>query len=275
VDLNLPDGRAVRVHDSGSGALPVFWHHGSPQTGDLLGPLRDAASRRGVRLLGCDRPGYGGSTRQPGRDVAAVAADLAAVADALGLDRFAVAGHSGGAPHALACGALLPDRVRAVVSLSGPAPLTADGLDWFGGMAASGEAELRAALAGPEVLEHHLTTAAFDPEVFTEADHAALAGPWSSLGDNAVAAMNGGLDGLVDDDLALVTPWGFDPAQVGVPTLFVHGVRDRVIPAEHGEWLANRCRPHAELWLNPQDGHVSVLGRAEAALDWLTSAARD
>jgi pimeloyl-ACP methyl ester carboxylesterase len=268
VDIDLPDGRAVRVHDSGSRGVPVFWLHGSPQTGDLLAPLLAVPS---VRLLSYDRPGYGGSTRLSGRTIASAAADVAAVADALGLDRFAVAGHSGGGPHALACGALLPDRVTAVAALSSPAPLVADGLDWFANMAPAGAAELRASTAGRTALENHLASADFDPDVFTPADHAALSGTWAVLGDNAGAAMNAGLDGLVDDDLALVNPWGFDPAQITAPTLFVHGVRDRMIPSEHGEWLANRCRPRAELWLSPQDGHVSILSRAEAALGWLTT----
>jgi len=270
VELDLADGRTLRVHDSGSDGLPVFWHHGSPQTGDLLAPMLEAAAEHGVRLLAHDRAGYGGSTRLPGRDVAAVAADVAAVADALGLDRFAVAGHSGGGPHALACGALLGDRVVGVVSISGPAPLSADGLDWFAGMAAAGVAELRASVAGRAALEEHLANAPFDPEVFTDADHASLAGPWTSLGDNAGAAMNASPDGLVDDDLALVGPWGFDPAEVTAPLLFVHGVLDRMVPSEHGEWLATRCRPRAELWLSPRDGHVSILDRVEPALEWLS-----
>ncbi len=271
MDLDLPDGRTVRVHDSGSGALPVFWHHGSPQTGDLLEPLLEAASSRGVRLLSHDRPGYGGSTRLPGRDIASAAADVAAIADALGLDRFAVAGHSGGGPHALACGALLPDRVTSVVPISGPAPLSADGLDWFAGMAPAGASELRAAVAGRLALENHLASTDFDPEVFTPADHAALESTWKSLGANAGAAMPAGFGGLTDDDLALVAPWGFDPAMVTAPVLVVHGEQDRVVPSAHGEWLARRC-PTADLWLCPTDGHVSVLDRAEAALDWLARA---
>ncbi|HEX6339934.1 alpha/beta hydrolase [Umezawaea sp.] len=262
MDLDLPDGRTVRVHDSGSPGLPVFWHHGSPQTGDLLEPL---AAVPGVRLVGYDRPGYGGSTRRAGRSTGSAAADVAAVADALGIDRFAVAGHSGGGPHALACGALLPDRVLAVVSVSGPAPFSADGLDWFAGMAPAGAAELRAAVAGRTALESYLASADFDPEVFTEADLAALAGPWSSLGDNAGAAMAAGLDGLVDDDLALVAPWGFDPALVAAPVLVLHGGQDRMVPGAHGEWLARRC-PSAELLPYPADGHVSVLAHVEAAL---------
>ncbi|PRY40456.1 pimeloyl-ACP methyl ester carboxylesterase [Umezawaea tangerina] len=249
--------------------MPVFWLHGSPQTGDLLDPLLEAAFRRGIRLVGYDRPGYGGSTALVGRDIGAAAADVGAIADALGLERFAVAGHSGGGPHALACGVLLPGRVSAVASLSGPAPVSADGLDWFAHMAPGGEAELRAAMAGRAVLEEHLASAEFDPEVFTPADFAALEGPWASLGANAEAAMEAGLGGLVDDDLALVAPWGFDPARIAVPTLLVHGVRDRMVPSEHGEWMADAVRPHGELWLSPQDGHVSVLDRVGRVFDWL------
>ena len=79
-------------------------------------------------MVGHDRPGYGGSTPQPGRTVGAAAGDVAAVADSLGIERFAVLGHSGGGPHALACGALLGDRVLAVVSASGPAPYDAEDL---------------------------------------------------------------------------------------------------------------------------------------------------
>ena len=80
--------------------------------------------------------------------------------------------------------------------------------------------------------------------------------------------MEKGPDALIDDDLAYVSPWGFDPARVVAPTLLVHGDRDRVVPASHGEWLARHC-PSAELWLYPEDGHISVLRSGEAALGWL------
>ena len=70
-------------------------------------------------------------------------------------NRFAVMGHSGGGPHALACGALLPDRVVAVVVGAGLAPYGADGLDWFAGMVPAGVASLRAAVAGRAAKEAH------------------------------------------------------------------------------------------------------------------------
>jgi pimeloyl-ACP methyl ester carboxylesterase len=188
--------------------------------------------------------------------------------DALGIGQFAVMGHSGGAAHALACAALLPERVLATVCGSGLAPYHAEGLDWFAGMGTAGAAELRAAAEGRAALEDHLASAEYDPELFTPADHAALAGEWSWLLTVVEQAMNGGLGGMVDDDLACVAPWGFDPAQVRPPVLFLHAGQDRMVPSSHGQWLARRT-PSAELWLRPEDGHVSVLGAGEAALDWL------
>ena len=73
---------------------------------------------------------------------------------------------------------------------------------------------------------------------------------------------------MVDDDLATVAPWGFDPGQVDAPVLFLHGGQDRVAPCSHGRWLARHTRS-AELWLRPDDGHISVLNSGEAAMGWL------
>ncbi|WP_344446403.1 alpha/beta hydrolase, partial [Kitasatospora nipponensis] len=275
-DVRLADGRTLHVYDTAAeaacgpdGGLPVFWHHGTPNLGHPPRPLFAAARRLGLRWVSYDRPGYGGSTRNPGRDVGSAAAEVAAVADALGIGRFAVMGHSGGGPHALACGALLPERVRAVVAMAPLAPYGVDGLDWFAGMAASGEASLRAALRGRAAKERHEQEhgAAYDPE-FTPADLATLEGPWSWLGEVVGPAVQAGPDPLIDDDLAYVTPWGFDPAQAVVPTLLLHGGRDRVVPGSHSEWLARHC-PRAELRRYPSAGHVSVLEHAEQALCWL------
>jgi pimeloyl-ACP methyl ester carboxylesterase len=132
----------------------------------------------------------------------------------------------------------------------------------------SGAAELRAAIQGPNALADQLAAGDFDPEVFTPADHAALAGPWAWLGEIAGQALEAGLDGMVDDDLAYVAPWGFDPARVTAPILVLHGADDRMVPSSHGEWLARHC-PSAELRIILGEGHVSVLGSAPAALNWL------
>jgi pimeloyl-ACP methyl ester carboxylesterase len=271
-DLALSDGRTLHVYDTGpaSGAadLTVFWHHGTPNIGAPPGPLLPRAAELGVRFVSHDRPGYAGSTPRPGRDVASAAADVAAVADALGIEQFAVMGHSGGGPHALACAALLPERVLGVVSGSALAPFDAEGLDWFAGMAPAGAAELRAATEGRAALELILSTSEFDPEQFTPADHAALGGDWSWLISVVEPALASGIGPMVDDELAYVAPWGFDPEQVSAPVLVLHGEQDRMVPSSHGKWLARRC-PASELWLRAGDGHVSVLSSAAAALEWL------
>ncbi|MEV4705597.1 alpha/beta hydrolase [Actinoplanes sp. NPDC049316] len=220
--------------------------------------------RSGIRWISYDRPGYGGSAAHPGRGVGDAAGYATQVADALGVDRFAVAGHSGGGSHALACAARLTGRVLAVVSISGLAPFDADGLDWFAGMGPTGAATLRAAAAGG-------TYDAEDVD-FIPADWAMFDGPWSWFSEVVEPAVAGGREAQDADDRAYVSSWGCDPAAIAAPTLLVHGGRDLVVPSAHSEWLAARI-PGAELRLGPEDGHISILNHADAALDWLVARA--
>jgi len=205
--------------------------------------------------------------------VASATTDVSYIADALGIDRFAVMGHSGGGPHTLACGALLPERVLDVVSVAGLAPFGAEGLDFFAGMAASGVASLRAAAEGRKAKERYEASADEDADPgFIPADLAALETEWSWFISVVRPATKNGPGGLIDDDLATVTSWGFDSAQVIAPTLFLHGGQDRVVPSSHSEWLARHC-PSAELRLCPEDGHISVLGSGAASMEWLSERA--
>ena len=245
-DIHLADGRTLHAYDTradgiagsqGTSGSPiaVLWHHGSPNIGSPPDPLFAAAEANGLRWVSYDRPGYGGSSPHDGRTVASAAADVAAVAEALGIGRFAVLGHSGGGPHALACAALLPERVIAAVSMSGPAPFDADGLDWFAGWSPGIAAENRAATGGRAALEAHWAEA--QPEdmgaFFTEADMAALGGSWSWLAGVAGQAIEQGSEGYLEDTLASVRPWGFRPDAIGVPVLIVHGAEDKMVPCAH------------------------------------------
>ncbi|CRK57197.1 Hydrolase, alpha/beta hydrolase fold family [Alloactinosynnema sp. L-07] len=272
-DLKLDDGRVLHAYDTGGDdRLAVFWHHGTPNIGTPPAPLFPAAERLGIRWVSFDRPGYGGSTELRGRDIASAAQCAAAIADELGIGRFAVMGHSGGGPHALACAGMLPERVLSVVSVAGLAPFGAAGLDWYAGMVPTGVDSLRAAEQGPAVKEAYETSGAgYDPE-FTEADTAALTGEWSWLREVLRPALAAGPGGLIADDIAYVTPWGFDPTRVTAPILLSHGGKDRVVPASHSRWLADHC-PIAELRFSPQDGHLSILTDAESALEWIRSRA--
>ena len=185
-DLGLGDGRTLHVYDTGAGdadeRLAVFWHHGTPNVGappeSPSSQPRPASASAGCRTTG---PDTGDLPPYPDRDVASAADYVPGIAEALGIDRFAVMGHSGGGPHvlaALACGALLPERVLGVVGVSGLAPFGAEGLDCFAGMAASGVASLRAAAEGRAAKERYgASNTEFDPQMFTPADHAALSGP--------------------------------------------------------------------------------------------------
>lgn len=268
IDVTLADGRMLHAYDvvpDEAPRLTLVWHHGSPQTGAPLTPVLAAAAGRGIRVFSYGRPSYGGSGPHPGRDVASSAADVGAVADALGIGRFTAMGASGGGPHALAGAALLGDRVSGVVTLAGIAPFTT-AFDWFAEMASP--AGIRSAFDGRDARAAFEETAQFDPSQFVAADFAALEGAWASLGEDVGRSDAHGPDGLIDDDVAFASPWGFDLAEVAAPVLVVQGALDRVVPPAHGEWMA-RMLPHAELRVRPGDGHVSVLDAVPAAMDWL------
>lgn len=275
-DISLGGGQTLHVYDrrscSGDEALVVLYHHGTPNVGCPPEPLYDVADDLGIRWLSYDRPGYGGSTPQGDRVVGSAAALATAVADAKGIDRFAVLGHSGGGSHALASAALLPERVVGVVSIAGLAPVDAAGLDWLDGMSAGSADALRAAMAGREDKHQHETSGIDADPGFVTADLDALSGGWSWLLSVVNPALDGGPGGLIDDDLAYVRPWGCRVADIAAPTLLLHGDLDRIVPVAHGVWLSSTC-PQAELRRFPADGHISVLNHAAEGLRWLQALA--
>jgi pimeloyl-ACP methyl ester carboxylesterase len=264
--ITTPDGRALTLYEGGDpSGFPVLMHHGTPMSGLPYDRHQELAREQGIRLIGYDRPGYGGSDRHPGRSVADAAADVAAILDALGVERFATWGASGGGPHALACAALLPDRVIGAVTFASPAPFT-EAFDWYAGMVAPGG--LEAAEHGRDARERYAATEVFDETSFTATDWAALRGTWAPLGRDAGRAGAAGPDGAIDDDVALVNPWGFEVTNISVPVLLVQGGEDRVIPPSHAEFL-HRAVPASELWMHSGDGHISVLDACPDAMDWL------
>jgi pimeloyl-ACP methyl ester carboxylesterase len=157
--VSTENGRKLRVIEAGQpDGVPISAHHGTPGSRLLYQPWVKDAESRGIRLISYDRPGYGGSTPQPGRTVASAAEDVAAIAKELNLDRLSVWGKSGGGPHALACAALLPDLVVAAAALASLAPYPADDLDWFAGMGQDNIDELNAALDEKDVLVQYIET---------------------------------------------------------------------------------------------------------------------
>jgi pimeloyl-ACP methyl ester carboxylesterase len=252
----------------------------------LYGPNVADAEARGLRLIGYDRPGYGDSTPRPGRTVSDAATDVAAIADALGIDRFATWGISGGGPHALACAALLPERVVAAASLAGAAPYEAEGLDFAEGMGEGNVKEFGLILEGREKLEPFLREerdallaagreglAEGMRTLLTPIDAAAFTGETAEfLFESLRVGSAERIDGWLDDDLAFVKPWGFRVEQISVPVLLWQGAEDRFVPFAHGEWLAGRV-PTCEAHLSPDDGHITLLVRRVGEVhEWLAAA---
>jgi pimeloyl-ACP methyl ester carboxylesterase len=284
--LILPDGRTLE-HDvtgpvDGPVDAPVLaFHHGTPGAVTQFDAMAQSVAAHGMRLLTWSRAGYGASTRRPGRDVASEVADLESLLDHLGVADCVVAGWSGGGPHALACGALAPRRVRAVLCIAGVAPYGADGLDFLGGMgednveefgeALRGEDELRAWMkpAGEAlaVVEPGDITSQMD-SILPAVDKAALTGAFADfMAQSFHRAVGNGIDGWIDDDLAFTRPWGFEVGAITVPTYVWQGSEDLMVPFAHGQWLAANI-PGVVAHLEDGEGHVSLtIGALDRMLD--------
>jgi pimeloyl-ACP methyl ester carboxylesterase len=271
--VSTPDGRVLRVVEAGDpNGRVVLFHHGSPGCGDPYSKHVEDALRRGIRLIGYDRPGYGESNRHQGYAIADTAADVRAIAGALGVDRLAVWGMSAGGPHALASAALLPDLVVAAATLASPAPYGTPGFDYFTGMGQANVDEVRLMLEDeaaawarlpadradilgltPETLAKGMET------LISDADAAAHNAEFSEW---LVSGMHKGLqhtgDGWWDDSVASLRPWGFDVGSIRIPFQLWHGRQDRFVPFQHGEWLASRI-PDVDAHITDEDGHGTLV----------------
>lgn len=277
------DGRTLAVAEWGEpGGVPMFSLHGTP--GGRLACWTDPTiyGRHGLRRITFDRPGYGESTRLPGRTVADVVPDVLAIADALGIGRFVVTGGSGGGPHALAVAALAPHRVIRCLAAVSPAPYGAEGLDWFAGQTRGNVEGTEAALRGePDVraFEEHEAAEVIarldagdadflggDYEV-SEADRAEMEKRADIIARQLRGALTHGVDGWVDDDLCIVGPWGFDVADIRVPVLLTYGRTDTLVPPAHGDWLLARI-PGARAWVDEGAGHLGSDESVDRELAW-------
>jgi pimeloyl-ACP methyl ester carboxylesterase len=282
--VQTPDGRTLAVEEAGDpNGHPVLVHEGTPNSRHLYPPAAIDAAVRGLRLISYDRPGYGGSTPQPGRSVADCAADVRAICAELGISRLAMWGISGGGPHVLACAALLPDLVSAAASLASPAPLDAEGLDWFAGMGALNADDTRLFLRDRQAARAKLDA---DREQILDASPAELvSGLKTLLSPTDAAALNDGLaeflvycdheglapgnEGWWDDGVAHSSPWGFELSAISVPVLLMHGRQDQFVPFGHGQWLAEHI-PGVEARLFDHDGHLTLMtNRIPEVHGWL------
>jgi pimeloyl-ACP methyl ester carboxylesterase len=268
--VRTPDGRVLAVWDGGDLAgSPVLVHNGTPMSRHLYDPNVADAAEQGLRLISYDRPGYGGSTPQPGRTVADCASDVRAICSALEIGKLAMWGLSGGGPRVLACAALLPELVNAAAALASFAPYDAEGLDWYDGMSAADA--YRRALTDPDAVRADLDKGREEELAMTASDLTELFAANLSPPDAAVLtgglaeytiranheALAPGSQGWWDDSYGLVRPWGFDVADIAVPVLLLHGRQDKFVPFAHGRWLATHI-PGVEARLLDDDGHLTL-----------------
>jgi pimeloyl-ACP methyl ester carboxylesterase len=270
--IRARDGRTLVVHVTGpEDGQALIAHGGTPDDGLLRRETLEAGAQRGLRQVSYARPGYAGSDRREGRSVADCAADVEAIADALGIERFHTVGWSGGGPHTLACAALLGERVVAAATIAGAAPHDRDDLDWGAGMGRENIEEMGLAERGAEALAPYLDRMAEEVRESTPEDLVAILGELVSEPDRAVltteyaveshvsllASVSTGIWGWLDDDLAFVRSWGFGLDTIRVPVSVWHGREDRFVPLAHGEWLAahvSGARSH----MVEGEGHLSL-----------------
>jgi pimeloyl-ACP methyl ester carboxylesterase len=245
------------------------------------------ASEKGLRLIGVDPPGYGGSTAQPGRRIANSADDARAIAKALGIARLAVWGVSGGGPAALACAATLPGLVFAACLFASLGPYGEPGLDFLGGLSEDGRDEVRLFFD-----DRVQARANFRADAARQFERMSTPAGWlEKWGDKAETdaahgrelaehlalcwrdGMRDGDQGWWDDWAAFLQPWGFGIGAIRVPVQLWHGARDTAVRPAHGRWLADRI-PGAEAHFPAADDHATIeASHFGHAYDWLIARA--
>ncbi len=256
-----PDGADALVFHAGTPSPPVRWPF-----------LEGAATERGFSLITYERPGYDGSDRRRGRQVADAARDVEAILDELGFDEYVTIGWSGGGPHALACAAQHPARCRAAATIGTLSPLHLADDTWWDAMSPPNEHAFRAAVTGEETLRGHLEPArkrflamTVDDlhralgELVSETDRRALTPELADMLARARRqAAATGFDGWIDDLIAFVNPWGFDLAEIGQPVTIWHGEQDDFVPVGHGHRLESSI-PGAIARILEHEGHISIV----------------
>jgi pimeloyl-ACP methyl ester carboxylesterase len=277
--LTLPDGRRAQFWQGGAASGPaVFFFHGCPDT-RLAARTGDAAAQRcGVRLVAVNRPGYGRSETCESTQ-GSVADDTVAVADLLGIERFAVLGMSIGGSYALGCAARHPEWVSAAAALACPGMGSDMDPPWHRDDLTSAQQDLFAQI-GRSTISDAIDAMRPDFEAFVaklapnDTDDAALAGRWiEGLHPLDVAAMSGlpvadlaaqarealiHTDGYLRDAALTFRDWEFRPEDVRCPTWLWYGRLDPNAPPRNGRWLADRM-PGATLTVREGTAHLSTL----------------
>jgi pimeloyl-ACP methyl ester carboxylesterase len=269
----LPDGRDLGWLEYGDpNGSPVFAFHGTPGSRYLIVVDEKSISDAGLRFICVDRPGYGLSTFQRGRRLVDWPKDVAHLATQIGVETFAVLGHSGGGPHAAVCAAQLGDRVSAAAIVSGVSPLGAP--DAFDSMKKSEQIQMKlsrrrsrimriACITQMEIFRHWPSWALnMMTKSLSAADHEILARSDVRVALELEAQRLSRTTGqAVAQDLEIFTvDWGFDIGAITVPVQLWHGDEDRSVPIEYAHSM-HEAIPGSVLHEIPGAGHFFIYDR--------------
>jgi pimeloyl-ACP methyl ester carboxylesterase len=282
--LTRPDGRVVAWTTWGDGSVPVLQVPGTPGSRYGLRADRDAWRQRDLTIIATERPGFGSSTRLPGRGFIEHSDDLATILDALGVESVVVSGGSGAAPHELAFAARHPQRVRAVTIVGGAAPCTdveaaqmvPDNQEGRRLALADDRAGMVALLAPMRmaILADPLGGLQEAMRQAPAADHAVMAdSSWQAgLVEDLSEALAQGVDGWADESFAFERSWDeIDLSAVTASVTWWHAGSDANCPVAAAERLV-RALPNARLiHFGDDEGHLAGYLRRDEILDDLLS----
>lgn len=262
--LNAPDGRTLGYADYGDPSGDVLiYHHGGLSCALDIAFANDWCRNNGIRILAPDRPGIRESSPRPGYGLEQSAEDTAALADQLEVERFALAGWSGGGPHAVAGATFLADRVTATATVGSPAPrgesdpgLSVDRFLSPATRYAPGLTRLMISLAArtPGSIREAQTRRSVQSEADRRVIDSLPAGTIASWMDGATGQ---GPRGVFDDYLATAADWSETARSTPGPVHIFHGTQDHVVPPSQAERLATLI-PGGELLLTEGAGHFML-----------------
>ena len=278
--LTLRDGRELAWRWWGEpGGTPILRIQGTPSSRRQYNPNPNVQREVGARYLMADRPGYGGSTRKPGRGIADIADDYAELLDFHGLDSVPATGTSGGGPHVLALAARHPDRVTAVTVVVGGTPLEPEEVNRQVGVNARGYelaeqgwqplyeflVEVRERLLGTDGMQGVLSDA-------PEPDRKIMADPaWQKMSrENIAETLKQGAEGWTDESFAMHGEWDFDPADVRTSVTWWHGDDDMNAPLSAARRIVGQL-PNVDLRVWHDEGHFVSLTHEKEILQELLS----
>jgi pimeloyl-ACP methyl ester carboxylesterase len=269
--LPLPDGRRLGYATYGrADGKPLFYFHGHPGARLEAKFLAEPALQAGVRLIGIDRPGLGRSTFQANRRYLDWPNDVAALADSLQIDRFAVIGFSGGGPYVLACAYKIPQRLTACGIVSGVGPLSpflaflSQWMPWL--MMPVIQRSFQTEAQAQKTLERAAAN-------WVEADRKSLETPGIKqlMAASLVEGLRSGAKGAAYEGALFGRSWGFKLEEINFSPIYLwHGELDKEVSIAMGQAVARRLT-HCSPTYYPGEGHISlIVNQAQAILKALT-----